>query len=108
MTAFTLLSAAATRRIERSGADLGDICLRLSRHRRLATGSKLLSGSESYITPKGEFLTKARRWLADAEGVRSLTGLVWCADGSIDFIQVGCKGGWKRITRVWNTEGQPC
>ena len=102
-----LLTAAAASRIEKSGNDLGEICLTLSRHRRLTSGSKLLNGSERYIAPKGEALSRARRWIADAEGVRSVDILVWCADGSVDLLRVGRKGGWKRITRVWNAKGLP-
>lgn len=103
-----LLSAAAASRIEKSGNDLGEICLTLSGHRRLASGSTLLNGSERYITPKGEALTKARRWIADAFGVRSVDILVWNGDGSVDLLRVGRKGGWKRITRIWNAKGEPC
>jgi hypothetical protein len=103
-----LLTAAAASRIEKSGNDLGEICLKLSGHRRLVSGTKLLNGSERHITPKGEALSKARRWIADAEGVRSVDVLVWCADGSVDLLRVGRKGGWKRVTRIWDKDGQPC
>lgn len=104
----TLLTAAAASRIEKSGNDLGEICLKLSGHRRLVSGAKLLNGSERYITPKGEALTKARRWIADAFAVRSVDILVWNGDGSVDLLRVGKKGGWKRITRIWDKDGTPC
>lgn len=104
-----LLTASAASRIEKSGNALADICGMLSADRR-ARGVGLVSvvAMPGETLPcKREAIANARRTIASNSAIRAVDVLVRCGDDSVDLIRVGKRGGWKRITRVWDTEGLP-
>lgn len=104
-----LLTAAAASRIEKSGNDLGEICAMLSSDLRYR--GKGLEGDTragELLPFKGPALIGARRAIAADPAIRSIHILVRRADdSSVELLRVGRRGGWKRITRVWNSEGAP-
>lgn len=106
-----LLSAAAASRIEKSGNDLADICGMLSADRRARgvglVGAEVLPGE--LLPFKGPALISARRTIAENKAIRAIHILVRRADtDEVELLRVGRKGGWTRVTRVWNKDGQPC
>jgi hypothetical protein len=46
-----------------------------------------------------EFVTSARHYIASERGAKEVNGIVVCADGSLQLVSVGPKGG---IKRLWN------
>ena len=104
-----LLTAAAASRIEKSGNDLADICSLLSSDLRYR--GKGLDGDTrpgKLLPFKAEGLIKARRAIAENTAIRSIDILVRKADDcSVELLRVGKRGGWKRITRVWNKAENP-
>lgn len=105
-----LLSAAAAARIEKSGNDLADICGMLSADRRYrgvgVVSHAVLPGK--LLPFKGEALIAARRTIYGNKAVRAVCILVRRADDcSVELLRVGARGGWTRITRVWDGEGLP-
>ena len=104
-----LLTAAAAARVEKSGNDLGEICAMLSADRRYR--GKGLPGDTrpGEILPfKGPALVAARRTIAADKAVRAVCILVRRADdSSVELLRVGRRGGWTRVTRIWNGEGEP-
>lgn len=104
-----LLSAAAAARVEKSGNDLGDVCAMLSADRRYR--GKGLPGDTrpGQLLPfKREALTAARRLLAKDKAVRAVYVLIRRSDdGSVELLRVGKLGAWKRVTRIWDRNGEP-
>jgi hypothetical protein len=107
-----LLTAAAAARIEKSGNDLADICGMLSADRRyrglgcMGIPEALRSGE--LLPFKREALIAARRTVAANKAVRSVD--VLCRRGDTDeveLLRVGARGGWTRITRIWDEDGLP-
>lgn len=104
-----LLSAAAASRIEASGNDLADVCAMLSADRRYY--GKGLAGDPrqgASLPCRREAIAAARRTVAANVAVRSVDVVVRNGDDSVDLIRVGKRGGWKRITRIWDKDGAPC
>lgn len=105
-----LLTAAAASRIEKSGNDLADICRMLSSDRRFRNGSP--AGADFLpaepLPKKCLALPQAKYLLARNKAIRSMDILVRSGDDSVDLLRVGKRGGWKRITRIWGKDGQPC
>lgn len=100
-----LLTAAAASRVERSGNDLAEICAMLSADRRWRERSP--HGGES-LPGKREALIGARSSMAANPAIRAIDVLVRNGDDSVDLLRAGPRGGWRRITRIWDRHGIPC
>lgn len=90
-----LMTAKTAAKVEAAGNDLGTVCLILSRHRR-----------GEYAPRKREFIIRARASMRENRAIRSIQGVVWCGDDSVELLKVGCRGGLKR-TPIWDREGVP-
>lgn len=101
-----LLTAAVASRIEKSGNDLAEICQMLSADRRYRDRSPF---GGTLLSFKREALIAARKTMEANTAIRTIDVLVRnFSDSSVDLLRVGRRGGWKRITRVWNKDGAPC
>ena len=92
-----LMTAEAAQRVERSGGDLAHVCEILSLHIK----------RERYATPKRESIRLAVRAMRENDAIRSINSVVMNPDDSVDLIQIGPRGGIKRITRLLNAQARP-
>lgn len=104
-----LISAAAASRIEKAGCDLASVALQLSADKR-ARGIGAIEGLPAeYLADKGRALIQARKAIVADKATRHIFITVRRADtGAVELLRVGRKGGWKRITCIWNGKGEPC
>lgn len=103
-----LISAAAASRIEKSGCDLASVALQLSADKR-ARGIGAIEGLPAeYLADKGKALCQARKAIEADKAIRHIFITVRRADtGAVELLRVGRKGGWKRITCIWDKNGAP-
>lgn len=102
----TLISAAAANRIEKAGCDLASVALQLSADKR-ARGINAIEGLPAELLPfKRDALHSARRAIAANKAIKCMFLTVRRADtDAVELLRVGRKGGWKRVTVIWNKNG---
>jgi len=91
-----LMTKGAVSRVENSGNDLATVAEVVSAHRR-----------GNHAMPFGEARRYAQGLMKGQPAMRSVDIVTMKADDSVDLIRFGPRGGWRRITRLLDREGQP-